>query len=180
MPAADPDEPVQLVDEDDDPAGTAPRSRVHEEALLHRAVHVLLVDEGGRLVLQRRSQAKRTYPGRLTSSASGHVDAGEDPDEAARRELAEELGVEADLDHAGILRVEDLDAGEREIVHAYTGTLPEGVRVDPDPDEVREVLHAPLAEVRAWVEDEDPVLADSFRPVYVYVEDRIAALAEAR
>jgi isopentenyldiphosphate isomerase len=43
--------------------------------------------------LQRRSMAKDSAPGRWCASCSGHLDAGEDYDQAAVRELAEEIGV---------------------------------------------------------------------------------------
>lgn len=91
--AQDPQEPLAVVDAQDRPQGQAPRWRVHAEGLLHRAVHVLVFDPEGRLYLQRRSAAKDSHPGKWTSSASGHLDPGEDYLPAARRELAEELGL---------------------------------------------------------------------------------------
>ncbi|MFZ5585835.1 MAG: NUDIX hydrolase [Thermodesulfobacteriota bacterium] len=91
--AQDPDEPLPVVDAQDCVLGLAPRWRVHRDGLMHRAVHVILVDGGGRVYLQRRSAAKDSHPGKWTSSASGHVDPGEDYAAAARRELAEELGL---------------------------------------------------------------------------------------
>jgi isopentenyldiphosphate isomerase len=43
--------------------------------------------------LQKRSLSKDSSPGLWTVACSGHVDAGEDYDAAARRELGEELGL---------------------------------------------------------------------------------------
>ena len=57
------------------------------------AVHILVERPNGALVLQRRSSGKRIQPGRWDTSVGGHVDFGEDPDAAARRELEEELGI---------------------------------------------------------------------------------------
>lgn len=63
--------------------------------LLHQAVHIFVVNTQGDLFLQKRSHTKDIQPGKWDTSVGGHVDAGEEPFEAALRELREELGVEA-------------------------------------------------------------------------------------
>jgi 16S rRNA (adenine1518-N6/adenine1519-N6)-dimethyltransferase len=47
----------------------------------------------GKFLLQRRSASKDLFPNCWDNSAAGHVDAGEDYETAAKRELAEELGL---------------------------------------------------------------------------------------
>lgn len=87
------DELFDVVDERDRVIGQARRADVHARRLRHRAVHVLCMDEAGRVFLQRRSLLKDSAPGRWCASCSGHLDAGEDYDAAAVRELEEEIGV---------------------------------------------------------------------------------------
>ena len=73
-----------------------PRALVHRDGDLHGASHVFLARlRGGRaeLLLQKRSAQKDSFPGLYDISAAGHLDPGEDFAAAARRELAEELGV---------------------------------------------------------------------------------------
>lgn len=82
-----------VVNERDEPVGRAPRSEVHAKGLWHRAVHILLFNEAGEVLVQKRSRAKDMSPGLWDSSCSGHVDAGEAYDAAAVRELREELGI---------------------------------------------------------------------------------------
>jgi 16S rRNA (adenine1518-N6/adenine1519-N6)-dimethyltransferase len=106
-----------VVDEEDRVLGEAPRAEVHGNNLRHRAVHILVFNSLGELFLQKRSRWKDRHPGLWDSSAAGHVDAGEDYDAAARRELQEELGVTAKL-----TRVTKLPATEktgREFVWLY-------------------------------------------------------------
>ena len=91
MPASE--EFFDVVNERDEPVGRASRREVHSRGLRHRAVHILVFDHAGRVFLQKRSMRKDTSPGRWDSSCSGHVDAGEDYDAAAVRELQEELGL---------------------------------------------------------------------------------------
>ncbi|HMJ07178.1 MAG TPA: 16S rRNA (adenine(1518)-N(6)/adenine(1519)-N(6))-dimethyltransferase RsmA, partial [Chthoniobacterales bacterium] len=75
--ASPPSEPFAVVDASDRVVGSAPRSTVHANNLLHRAVHILLFNDAGDLFLQLRSRLKDRHPGVWDSSAAGHVDAGE-------------------------------------------------------------------------------------------------------
>lgn len=91
--AQNPDEPLPVVDEQDRQVGVARRADIHARGLRHRSAHVLVFDGRARLYLQRRSLGKDSHPGKWTTSASGHVDPGESYEQAARRELAEELAL---------------------------------------------------------------------------------------
>ena len=82
-----------VVNERDEVVGRATRREVHATGLWHRAVHILVFDAAGRIFLQKRSMLKDLSPGLWDSSCSGHLDAGEDYDTAAVRELGEEIGV---------------------------------------------------------------------------------------
>ena len=90
-------ERFQVVDENDRVVGNAPRSEVHGNNLRHRAVHVFIFNRQGELFLQKRSRWKDRHPLLWDSSAAGHVEAGENYDGTAARELEEELGVTAKL-----------------------------------------------------------------------------------
>lgn len=91
--AQNPDEHFDVVDESDRVVRQATRREVHANGWLHRSVHVLMFDAQGRVFLQKRSLSKDSAPGAWGASCSGHLDAGEDYDAAALRELAEEIGV---------------------------------------------------------------------------------------
>jgi 16S rRNA (adenine1518-N6/adenine1519-N6)-dimethyltransferase len=108
-----------VVDSEDRVTGEAPRSEVHGNNLRHRAVHLFIFNGQGELFLQKRSAWKDRHPLLWDSSAAGHVEAGEDYDETAVRELSEELGVNAEL-----TRVVKLPASERtgeEFIWLYRG-----------------------------------------------------------
>lgn len=87
------DELVDLVDADDRVVATVPRREMRASPLWHRCVYLLVQRADGAVLLHRRSLAKDFAPGAWDIGAGGVVAAGEAYDEAARRELAEELGV---------------------------------------------------------------------------------------
>ena len=108
-----------VVDEEDRILGDAPRGEVHGNNLRHRAVHILIFNRLGELFLQKRSRWKDRHPQVWDSSAAGHVEAGEEYDETAIRELEEELGIKTEL-----IRVAKLPSSERtgqEFIWLYRG-----------------------------------------------------------
>ncbi|PYK03250.1 MAG: ribosomal RNA small subunit methyltransferase A [Verrucomicrobia bacterium] len=124
-----PEEQFPVVDEEDRLKGTALRSKVHANNFLHRAVHVLIFNPAGEVFLQMRSRWKDRHPLAWDSSAAGHVNAGEDYDQAASRELREELGVDIPL-----VRVAKLPASERtgyEFICLYRGSHAGELRLNP-------------------------------------------------
>ncbi len=90
-------EMFDVVDEENRVVGQQPRGVVHHEKLRHRAIHIFVFNKRGELFLQRRSRWKDAHPRRWDSSAAGHVNAGDDFETTAPRELEEELGIRAPL-----------------------------------------------------------------------------------
>lgn len=103
LPQSD-DEIFDVVDENDEVLRQATRSMVHMENLLHRAVHVLVFNKKKEVLLQKRSVLKDNFPGCWDSSAAGHLESGESYDDCAVRELKEELGVDAEVQHIGQIK----------------------------------------------------------------------------
>lgn len=158
-------EHLDVLDPRGDVVGQEPRPRVHAEGLWHRAVHVFVLDPDGRLLLQLRSPDKDLYPGKWTSSASGHPAPGEGWAAAAVRELEEELGLVLDLKEAGAFRY---DGGrDREVSRLYVGRLQgEPGRIEPHPEEVAATRWVPVPEVAAWLEEEPGAFAPSFHEAF--------------
>uniref|UniRef100_A0A7C4AJ21 NUDIX domain-containing protein n=1 Tax=Thermodesulfovibrio aggregans TaxID=86166 RepID=A0A7C4AJ21_9BACT len=85
---------LEIVDGQGSVISIAPRSVIHSNpSLLHRAVHILVFNSKGELLLQKRSHIKKIAPQKWDTSVGGHVMPGEDILTAAKREMLEELGV---------------------------------------------------------------------------------------
>lgn len=94
---------LEIVDSRDTVIGTGTRGEIHRMGFFHRAVHMFVFNPAGQVYIQRRSRSKDRHPGKLDSSAAGHVDPGETYEETAIRELQEELRIQAEVKE--ILRV---------------------------------------------------------------------------
>lgn len=89
-------EMFDVVNERNEVIGQLTRGEVHQRKLLHRAVHIFVINKRGQIYLQQRSHLKDVSPLKWDSSAAGHLDAGEDYATAAVRELGEEIGIHVD------------------------------------------------------------------------------------
>ncbi|MFN3480108.1 MAG: NUDIX hydrolase [Thermodesulfovibrionales bacterium] len=88
------DEYLEIINEKGEIIGLALRSEVHGNPLLmHRVVHVLVFNDKGEILLQKRSNNKDVAPGKWDTSVGGHVNPGEDIISSAIREMNEELGI---------------------------------------------------------------------------------------
>jgi 16S rRNA (adenine1518-N6/adenine1519-N6)-dimethyltransferase len=146
-----PEELFDITDEHDQVIGQLPRSEVHRQKLLHRAVHVFLFNKHGELLLQFRSKNKDEYPQCYTSSASGHLSAGEDYHTCAPRELEEELGITAELEFLVKLPASsDIAFEHSALFRAYCDA-----ELTPDPGEVEYVRFFSLSDLKQLM-DESP------------------------
>lgn len=92
------DEPLILVDSDDNVLGYKAKAEAHEgDGVLHRAFSIFLFDDAGRVWLQQRAPGKQLWGGYWANSCCSHPRRGESVDEAAVRRLHEELGVDAEM-----------------------------------------------------------------------------------
>lgn len=132
MPKTCLDEWFDVVDEADQVIRQEQRGIVHRDHLFHRAVHIFVFNEAGQLYLQRRSLSKDSAPGRWVSSCSGHVDVGEDYDAAARREMAEEIGLQNPLQLERVFKERPCPATGNEFVWVYRCESEGPFQLDPD------------------------------------------------
>ncbi len=125
------EELVALYDESGEVVGSVPRSRMRAENLRHAATGVLVRTSAGLIYVHRRTETKDVYPGRYDFTAGGVLTAGETPDEAAVRELDEELGVSG-VPVVRVGRGEYADEHTRFWAYLYEATWDGEVRHQPE------------------------------------------------
>jgi isopentenyldiphosphate isomerase len=83
---------VDVVDDQGRTIATVTRREVRERHLPHRSAYVLVFNRNGELFIHLRTPTKDVYPSYWDVCVGGVLAAGESFDEAARREVIEELG----------------------------------------------------------------------------------------
>ncbi len=87
-------EQIVTVDENDNVIGEEDKERCHDgEGILHRGFLAMVFNDAGDLLLTRRSNKKRLWPGFWDGSVASHLHRGEDYERASIRRLREELGL---------------------------------------------------------------------------------------
>lgn len=139
--AADTD--VILVDLDDREIGTAEKLEAHRKGLLHRAFSIFLVDgvpvqDGGKMLLQRRAEGKYHSGGLWTNACCSHQRPNATLETSVHDRLKAELGIDCPLEEqfSFVYRTPFPNGlSEYEYDHVFLGTYPEGGPLDPDPVE---------------------------------------------
>jgi isopentenyl-diphosphate delta-isomerase type 1 len=169
--AGAPGEWFDVVNDRDQVTGRALRAEVHAQGLLHRAVHVLVFNATGGVFVQQRSMAKDVAPGLWDSSCSGHLDAGEDYDPAARRELGEELGLRLNQPPERWFRILACAATGGEFVWVYR-LQAEGPFTLP-PEEIERGEWVQPAELWQRMAREPRIFAPAFKLVWAMALQRL-------
>ena len=162
------EELFDIVDDQDRVIGQMARSEVHRRKLRHRAVSIFVFDSRGRLLLQQRSATKDEYPLCYTSSASGHVSAGENYDETAPRELQEELGLTSPIERLANFPAGPETANEFTVLYrTITDTPPQF-----DPGEIAGGAFYDLTEIDGWLARSPDQFSPPFRIAYQWYRAR--------
>ncbi|MBM3211601.1 NUDIX domain-containing protein [Candidatus Poribacteria bacterium] len=134
---------LDVIDKSGKIIGKATRQECHRnKSLAHRTAHVLVFNSKGELFLQKRSMNKDIQPGKWDTSVGGHLDPGETFDQAVRREIKEELGIETPLEY--IYEYWMHSEVETEYVHTYTCVYDGPIKFDPKE----------ISEGRFWTKEE--------------------------
>ncbi len=166
-----PEDIFDVVNERDEVVGQKPRSEVHRLELLHRAVHVLIFNSRGQVFLQKRSMKKDRQPGVWDSSASGHVDSGEDYDTTAVREVHEEIGLKLTTTPERLFKIDAREETDQEFVWVYRCEN-EGP-FELNRDEIDQGDWFSQGEVTRWIATKP----EEFATAFVYIWQKLVARA---
>lgn len=142
------EEKVVLVTENDEVLGLMEKMQAHENGILHRAFSVFLFNENGEMLLQKRAPQKYHSPEQWTNACCSHPRAEETYEQAAKRRIKEELGIDCDLQEK-FWFIYKADVGqnlwEHELDHVFTGSYNGSFNLNPK--EVAEVRYISMEDL---------------------------------
>ncbi len=160
---------IEVVNEHDKVIGIVPYEEMVAKQLRHRIARVFLFDKNGKLYLQRRAMSMGVAPGLWDQSAAGHVDPGEDYEQAAYRELEEELGIKnVKLNLLVKYYAEEAHpSGKpmRRFQEIYVGIYDNQV-INLDPEEVMDGKWVLMADLDKWMSESPEDFTDAFIDAY--------------
>ena len=129
------DELLDLVNEKDEIIGEVWKSEANQNPkLIHREVAVIIHNNTGKVLFQKRSKLKKVNPGIWAKTTAGHVGKDENPLNAAHRELIEEMGFDTKL----IFFEKTLakPKNETHFTYWYVGKFPKKAKIKLQKEEV--------------------------------------------
>jgi isopentenyldiphosphate isomerase len=141
---------VDVIDEEGRIIGTVTRKEVREKRLWHRCVYILVFNRQRQLFVHLRTPTKDVYPSYWDVTVGGVLATGESFDDGARREVAEELGVQVEPETLFPFRYEDAASQTQAMV--YRGVHEGPFRLQPEEIIRGEFLPIPQILVRAQKE----------------------------
>lgn len=157
------EEYLDILDKTGKPLGESyPKSVVHQKGYYHNTVHIWFYTKDGLILLAQRAYKKSICPGMWDVSVAGHVDTGEGLEEAAVREVWEEIGLEIhlrDLNKIGVFECfqeYDFGVSDNEFHHTYLSELK--VPIDtlrPNPEEVEAIKLVSISDFMEKLENSE-------------------------
>jgi isopentenyl-diphosphate delta-isomerase len=163
---------VILVNEKDEQIGLMEKMEAHEKAVLHRAFSVFIFNSRGEMLLQQRALQKYHSPGLWTNTCCSHPRDGETLEQATRRRLEEEMGMQCELTKAfDFIYKSDVGQGltEHELDHVFLGETDQEPKINPD--EVASWKYMALDEVRVDMKNNPQNYTVWFRIAFKELED---------
>lgn len=166
------DECVPLVAPDGTVIGSARRCDCHgDPTLLHPVVHCVITNRAGDILLQLRAPNKDVEPNKWDTSVGGHVAVGESIEDALRREIQEEIGIDsASIKPRFLYQYIIANALERELVYTYTAICEDAFCGQAEE----------ISELRFWSRDEitEQLAGGIFTPHFVEEFSRFRTITE--
>jgi 16S rRNA (adenine1518-N6/adenine1519-N6)-dimethyltransferase len=159
---------VIVVDEEDNEIGTEYMMDAIKKGMVRRASRVYVFNESGQLLVQQRSK-NVLKPLMLDQSAAGHVDIGETYEEAAYRELHEELGLEN-----VVFELVETSFRTTDFYNAiYKVVVPNNAHIDYDPKELNAVLWYDTEKLTKDMKAEPDKFTPAFKEVWSLLKDKL-------
>lgn len=164
-------EHVILVDENDTPIGTMEKLEAHKKGILHRAFSILLFNSKGELLLQKRSTSKYHSGSLWTNACCSHPLPHESMEEATRRKLKQEMGIDVPLEFVyKFIYKATLDNNliEHECDHVFVGHYDGEPTLNPE--EAEDWKYVDLQTLRKEVEQNEHTFTAWFKLILNHPE----------
>lgn len=149
---------MDIVDDNDMVIGVMPRKQAYAENMRKRIIYVFVVNPHNHdIALAVRSKNVSWRPLHYAATAGGHVMSGETAEQAAMREMHEEIGVETPVYLLDKSMITDPINEQKFVDHVYVA-FAQPDHLVTDPQEVDRVEFMPLETAQAFIANRDVLI----------------------
>ena len=150
------DELLDLVDKDDNVIGSVWKSKAHSDSkLIHREIAFVVFNNMNQVLLQQRSASKTNDPLSWKLTVAGHVGAGEKPQDAALRELKEELGFTTKPIFYNKIYISQQKFNESRFFYIYYSVVKNSPKIIVDRTEVADTKWVEIGKLKEFANDNE-------------------------
>ena len=139
-----------------------------KKGMIRRASRVYVFNESSQLLVQQRSK-NVLKPLMLDQSAAGHVDIGETYEQAAYRELREELG----LDNVALELIETSFRTTDFYNAIYKVVVQDDTKINYDPEELNDIIWYDVNKLSEDMEQEPEKFTPAFKEAWSMLRDKL-------
>lgn len=160
---------LDLVDEDDNVIGMEDRNSIYAKELRNfRVINIIIMNSNNKIIVPKRSGNRRIFPNCYDFSVGGHVSSGETYEEAAYREMEEELGItNVKLDEIGYFKPFELNTSSFSKMYKliYDGDL------NYDKDGIQEIFYMDKEEIRKLIEKDASQFKGDYSKLFKWLDE---------
>jgi isopentenyldiphosphate isomerase len=163
---------LDIVNERDEVIGQNIKENKFRKSLISRNVGIFILDDNEKLLITKRSSKKESFPSRYDLATCGNVKADESYEDAAKREVIEELGIECDLKFLGKIYNEfkENDLTIKYFTGIFLGYYSGEVRLS---DELVELKRLSVEEVGELINKNKDLFTPGFVNDFLFVKEKL-------
>jgi isopentenyldiphosphate isomerase len=165
MPSTSLEKVVDVVDSRNRRTGSAKRRELLPKNLNFRTVHIFVIDQDGKLILQKLRPDHPRNPTRLGSSVAGHLHTGERYASAARRKLKDELRLQLPVKRIGVFTM--VDEKSKKFVGLFTSCA-EDQNIAYDKEQIDSITRMSFKEIEADIKRQPLRYTPTFLKAYEF------------
>jgi isopentenyldiphosphate isomerase len=163
---------LDIVDEKDNVIGQDTKENKFRKELISRNVAIFILDNNKKLLIVKRSPYKKSFPNRYDLAACGNVKSGESYQEAAIREVKEELSINCNLKFFGKIfnEFKEKDIIIRYFTGIFLGYFSEEVKLN---DELVELKRLSVKEVEDLINKDKELFTPGFIKDFLSAREKL-------
>lgn len=162
---------LDIVNKEDIVIGKEERENINKKNIKnYRVVNAIIVNSKKQIILAKRSMKKKYNCGKIFFSVGGHVNSGEDYNNAMKREIKEELGFEIlDIEEIGYFSpyIDDTSSFAKVYKVKYDGNFV------LDYNEIEEMCYFKLDELNELIRNYPEKFSSDFCKMYSKIRNKL-------
>lgn len=159
---------LDLVDDNDNVIGREDRDVIYKNNWRNfRVINIMIFTSDNKIIVPKRSSNRRVFPNCYDCSVGGHVSSGETYEEAAYRELEEELGITGvKLEEIAYFKPYDIDTSAFSKMYklVYDETL------NYDKDGIQQIFYMTKEEISKLIKEDETQFKGDYPKFFKWME----------